>query len=514
MSKNASNIACPKCGMLLSANNTFCPNCNATFDTSEQFANEAVKALRTDSEASDEEAFSPAFSFDEIDFGITDEELAEAFRPKTAPAANFVASSVAVATAGTATSDAIATSVTDDANAADEPKQAVSELGVDGAVSRDSAESADAENASMANDNPTVIATGADDPLTTELLIPSENTAATTMLADVQAAAYAPANAVEIAAETVDENAKAESSDDETALEDVPTQVTETDDDISGNGGASPDASAAVATTPKAASTSRVKPIAIIGAIIAAAFICGAIAINALPHKVDYTAEYLNKATMEEIAAPTTATANVGDTVTVTAAEIDGYQLNGQDEQSITLQEDAENTVKFMYAQEIPYTVEYLDQDGEAVSPAKVVEKHTVGEKVTEKAPKIDGYELTSSDVFKIKLKEDAKANVITFDYAKKVHYTVCCVDGNNNELTPADSEELIGEGLVGQEVTRNAPPVNGYNLESDDPQTITLTKDESANKITFTYYKPEPEYIQYDHEPNPTPDDLPPIPG
>ena len=541
MSKNASDIVCPKCGMPLSANDTFCRNCNTAFDTGEQFANKAVNALRTDSEALDEEAFDQAFSFDEIDFGVTDEELAEAFKPKTAPAASFVAPSIAVATAETVASDTIDTSVSDDIYTTDKAKQAVPELGIGGTMPRDSAESTGAENTYVANDNPTVIAIEANSPWTTELIISPENAETITPLTGVQTIEHTPENAAETTRVTSDDNASAEGSSNEPALADTPAQVTEIDDvappdtapsititptavDNANTTKASntPTAStastaaaaattAAATTTPKAAA-SHVKPIAIIGGIIAAALICGAIAVNVMPHKVDYTAEYLDQATLEEIAETATATANVGDTVTVTAAEIDGYKLNGQDEQTITLQEEVENTVKFMYAKEVQYTVEYLDQDGEAISPAKVVEKHTVGEKVAEKAPEFDGYELTSPDSSKIKLKGDAKANVITFTYTKKVHYTVRYVDQDGEKI----DEAVTKEGLVGKDVSEEWRPIDGYNLESADTQTITLSEDESANEITFTYSKPAPEpvYIQY-NDPSPsTSDDLEPIPG
>lgn len=287
-------------------------------------------------------------------------------------------------------------------------------------------------------------------------------------------------------------------------------QATETEGVFGENGAVVSDTAASPTATPPAITTKSMKPAAIIGTLIAAALVGVAIAVSLIPHKVDYTTEYLNQATMEEIATPTTATANVGDTVTVAAADINGYRLNGQVEQSITLQENAENTIAFMYAKEVSYTVEYLDQDGKAVSPAKVVEKRLVGENITEKAPEFDNYELTSSDAFKTTLKEDEAANSITFTYAKRVNYTVRCVDSDGNELSLTSSE-----GLVGQKVTEEPQPINGYDLVSTESQAITLAEDEGANVITFIYQR-EPQ-IEYTQPERPTPRsgyDLKPIPG
>lgn len=227
----------------------------------------------------------------------------------------------------------------------------------------------------------------------------------------------------------------------------------------------------------------------IIGALIVGAIAGGGGYAAWSGQRVDYTANFVDATTQQVLAEPVTGTGNNGDTVELTAQSIEGYQLKSASEQSITLEKGQDAEVTFLYQKEAGYTVRYVDQDGADVQGAKSG-TGVVGDAVTEEAPQVEGYELTSNDAFKLTLQEDEAANVITFTYAKEVSYTVRYVSTDGVELLAATT----GKGVVGAVVEPGeAPGVAGYMLVSV-PQPITLSVKEGENTMAFTYELiPEP---------------------
>ena len=135
----------------------------------------------------------------------------------------------------------------------------------------------------------------------------------------------------------------------------------------------------------------------------------------------------------------------------------------------------------------VKYTVKYLkDGTDEAVQDAKVVEGNSIGAKVTEKAPSIDGYQLVSDESQSLKTRASEKKNVITFNYRKKVSYTVNYLDQGSGAALA--EQKVVGDVLEGDTVAEEAPSVDGYNLVSESPQSMTLGGNSEENVITFYY--------------------------
>lgn len=173
-----------------------------------------------------------------------------------------------------------------------------------------------------------------------------------------------------------------------------------------------------------------------------------------------------------------------GETVTENAIDIKGYHIQGNDQQSITM--DTENNeITFVYEKNsYDYIVHYVDIDGNKLVDDKKGNAE-YKDKVVEKALDIKGYSVQCSDEQKIDI--DVENNEITFVYNKNIYeYRVYYVDRNNNRLY----NDKIMKAAFGDKVSEKAVNINGYKLVSSNTQSIVM--DAENNIIVFVYDKEE----------------------
>ncbi|MCR5837347.1 MAG: fibro-slime domain-containing protein [Lachnospiraceae bacterium] len=129
-----------------------------------------------------------------------------------------------------------------------------------------------------------------------------------------------------------------------------------------------------------------------------------------------YTVKYVDEKG-NEIADPTDGSAKFEETVETKAKDIKGYTLTEQDGKKVKISDDAEkNVVTYVYkVNEYPYTVRYVDKEGNDIIPAKQGEATAFGSKVTEEAVKLTGFVLDDESSKTIKI--DTEKNEIVFVY-------------------------------------------------------------------------------------------------
>lgn len=117
----------------------------------------------------------------------------------------------------------------------------------------------------------------------------------------------------------------------------------------------------------------------------------------------------------------TSTDATIGENYTAMAPEIDGYDLQGNNSQTVKVSADG-NTITFTYKKhvEVPTTAKVTvvakDTDGNTLKTTSA--DATVGQAYTAKAPSIDGYDLQGADSQTVTV--SANGNTITFTYKKQ----------------------------------------------------------------------------------------------
>lgn len=194
-----------------------------------------------------------------------------------------------------------------------------------------------------------------------------------------------------------------------------------------------------------------------------------------------YTVEYVDE-DGNAIADVKTVDGLHGATVTETAPAFEGYKLVGEATASITLDKDATNKITFTYKKlaAVEYTVNYVDEDGNAIADATVKSSYDTLT-ATETAIDVLGYELIGEKTASIVL-DAAADNTITFVYKKlpTLQYTVKYVDENGDAVIP----EKVAEAIFPYEVTETAVYVDGYYK----PASVTVTISETENVVEFVY--------------------------
>lgn len=183
---------------------------------------------------------------------------------------------------------------------------------------------------------------------------------------------------------------------------------------------------------------------------------------------------------------------------TATAKSFDGFTLIGNATQTVKV--TADTTITFEYkANEITpptpvekfnVTVSFVDEDGNTIAEKQVNEVEK-GTEFTATAKNIDGYTVKGEATQTVTVDGNKE---VTFTYSKnavtppevqKFDVTINFVDENGTVI--ADKDVVSVE--EGQEYTATAKTVDGYTLQGDTTQTVTV----DGNKtITFTYKKDE----------------------
>ena len=123
------------------------------------------------------------------------------------------------------------------------------------------------------------------------------------------------------------------------------------------------------------------------------------------------------------------------------AIAIDGYNYDSADEEELIIGLN-ENVINLYYAKrtDLSYTVKYLEKEtNKVLAPAKVVENQTFGDKITETAIEIDGYNKVAPTSAEVEI--TTGKNEITFYYEKRtdLSYTVNYLEKETNKvLAPA----------------------------------------------------------------------------
>ena len=183
----------------------------------------------------------------------------------------------------------------------------------------------------------------------------------------------------------------------------------------------------------------------------------------------------------------------VGSSYTATAPSIDGYDLQGENSQHVTVSVEG-NTITFTYKKRTqitdPTTIAIVAKDTEG----KILRVKTFdinrNTGYTATAPEIEGYDLQENKTKTIQAIQ--RSQTITFVYKKhnpdvvvptpaQVTIVAGDLDGNILKTTTITLDS-------GSTYIATAPVIDGYDLQSDQKQQIKV--DAKGNKITFMYGK------------------------
>ncbi|WP_225428307.1 MucBP domain-containing protein [Levilactobacillus enshiensis] len=153
----------------------------------------------------------------------------------------------------------------------------------------------------------------------------------------------------------------------------------------------------------------------------------------------------------------------VGDDYTTKPADVKGYKL-------VTTPENATGTygkesieVTYIYAQTAAsVTVHYQDRDGNKVAADEVLSEGLVGDKYTSKPATVQGYKLVTTP-------ENATGTYgkeyieVTYIYAQTAASVTVHYQDRDGKKVAAD--EVLSEGLVGDDYTTKPATVQGYKL-------------------------------------------------
>lgn len=151
-----------------------------------------------------------------------------------------------------------------------------------------------------------------------------------------------------------------------------------------------------------------------------------------------------------------------------------------------TINEDTVFTAKFEPIK-YPYTVKYVDEDGNELHASKTGPDTNFGETVTETAVTIAGYTVKGTKTQDLVITANADNNVITFVYEQGGYdYTIKYVDEDGNEI--ADPTE--GSAKYGTTVNTHSKDITGYSLISPEDVALSITDDSTKNVVTYVYSK------------------------
>ena len=176
----------------------------------------------------------------------------------------------------------------------------------------------------------------------------------------------------------------------------------------------------------------------------------------------------------------------LGDTVSVSAKTIFGYNLVVSGTQNIQIQK-GENVATFYYTKrtDMRYTVRYLEQGTDAsVHPEKTVNGQTFKASVTETAPDIEGYMHAGATSMEVTV--DADNKTVAFYYVKRtdLSYTIKYVDQATGASVAED--DVVGGQTYDTDVTVDAKDITGYYKVEPSQQKVHITT--GVNEVTFQY--------------------------
>ena len=209
---------------------------------------------------------------------------------------------------------------------------------------------------------------------------------------------------------------------------------------------------------------------------------------------LSYTVNYLEKGTNRTIHAPKV-TQNMTFGTEITSSKeviaINGYSYDSVDKDSLIIT-TGENVINIYYTKVsgLSYTVNYLEKDTNEVLQAPKTKGNMIFEDEiisSNEVIDIDGYNYDSVD--KDKLVIGTGENVINIYYTKRadLSYIVNYLEKGTNKVL---HDQKIQENMTFESVVTSADEVidiDGYNYDSVDKETLTITTEENVINIYYT---------------------------
>ena len=131
------------------------------------------------------------------------------------------------------------------------------------------------------------------------------------------------------------------------------------------------------------------------------------------------------------------------------------------------------------------YTVKYLEKDSQKVIHPEKKGSGDFGDKITENAIEIPGY--NKAEPIKQEITINITGNEITFYYTKRtdLDYTVKYLEKDTNKKL-AEEKNVTGR-TFGETATETAPSIDGYTVDAETKSVAITT---GKNEITFYYTK------------------------
>ena len=209
---------------------------------------------------------------------------------------------------------------------------------------------------------------------------------------------------------------------------------------------------------------------------------------------LSYTVNYLEKDTNEVLQAPkTTGDMTFEDEIISSneVVDIDGYNYDSVDKDKLVIG-TGENVINIYYTKrtDLSYKVNYLEKDTNKVLHDQKTQDEMTFESVVTSANEvidIDGYNYDSVD--KETLTITTKENVINIYYTKRtdLSYKVNYLEKDTNKVL---HDQKVQDGMIFESVVNSSDEVisiYGYNYDSVDKDTLTITTGENVINIYYT---------------------------
>ena len=244
----------------------------------------------------------------------------------------------------------------------------------------------------------------------------------------------------------------------------------------------------------------------LIAALAAIAIVCiaaGAAAYHMLSPAYTVSFDVAEGSTIEPVTVNRSQTVEEPEPPTRKNYEFVGWYLDDarKNEATFPLDVDTDTTLHAAWKKVLAsYKVKYLDAANEnELAKPKTVEEAKVGSKVIEEALDIDGYAVEGKHKVSFKVTKNDSKNVITFKYLKLVSYEVRYLDkASQADVSPSKTVDGIAEKT---QVNEAALEIDGYKLQSENEQSLTLARDSGKNVIVF-YYELIPIVVEPVYEP------------
>ena len=209
---------------------------------------------------------------------------------------------------------------------------------------------------------------------------------------------------------------------------------------------------------------------------------------------LSYTVNYLEKGTNEVINPAKTKDGMTFQDVVTSRDEIisiDGYDYDSVDKDTLTIT-TGENVINIYYTKrnDLSYIVNYLEKGTNEVLHDQKVQNNMTFESVVTSANEviaIDGYNYNSVD--KETLTIGTKENVINIYYTKRndLSYKVNYLEKTTNKVL---HNQKVQDGMTFESTVKSSDEVidiDGYNYDSVDKDTLTITTEENVINIYYT---------------------------